>query len=161
VRYLMRQKIWAWGDDFVIRDADDNDIFFVDGKAFSLGKQLSFQDMDGTELAYIKQKLLSWGPSYHLYRSGELYAEIKKKLFTFFRDKLTVDIPGPNDLEVSGSFLDHEYAFTRHGEQVAQVSKAWFSWSDTYGVDIAHGEDDVLILATTVIIDLVCHDNDD
>ncbi|MDB6067303.1 MAG: hypothetical protein JWR26_3511 [Pedosphaera sp.] len=40
---------------------------------------------------------------------------------------------------------------------VATISKQWFAWTDTYGVDIADGEDDVLILATTVVIDMVCH----
>ncbi|HEU0011466.1 MAG TPA: hypothetical protein VFT34_16725 [Verrucomicrobiae bacterium] len=53
--------------------------------------------------------------------------------------------------------LDHEYSFTRHDREVAQVSKRWFAWTDTYGVDIAEGEDDVLILATAVVIDMVCH----
>jgi uncharacterized protein YxjI len=68
-----------------------------------------------------------------------------------------VDVPGPDDLEAEGSFLDHEYAFTRSGNVVATVSKRWFSWADSYGVDIADGEDDVLILASTVVIDMICH----
>ena len=37
------------------------------------------------------------------------------------------------------------------------VSKQWFAWSDTYGVDIAEGEDDILILASTVVVDVACH----
>jgi uncharacterized protein YxjI len=40
------------------------------------------------------------------------------------------------------------------------VSKKWFSWSDTYGVDITDGEDDVLILASTVVVDMACHPDD-
>ncbi|HWI57253.1 MAG TPA: hypothetical protein VNZ22_08500, partial [Bacillota bacterium] len=68
-----------------------------------------------------------------------------------------VDVPGPDDLEAQGSFMDMEYAFERGGRTVAEVSKRWFSWADTYGVDIAEGQDDVLILASTVVIDLVCH----
>ena len=40
---------------------------------------------------------------------------------------------------------------------MADVSKQWFSLTDTYGVEIADGEDDVLILASTVVIDMVCH----
>jgi uncharacterized protein YxjI len=31
-----------------------------------------------------------------------------------------------------------------------------FCWGDTYGVDVADGEDDVLILASTVVIDMIC-----
>ena len=63
MRYMMKQKLFCWGDDFTIKDEAGTDRFFVDGKAFSLGKQLSFQDMQGQELAFIRQKLLAWGPT--------------------------------------------------------------------------------------------------
>ena len=157
MRYIMKQRLFSWGDDFFIKDESGRDAFFVDGKAFSLGNQLSFQDLAGNELAFIKQRLLSWGPTYEIYGGGQLYAVVKKELFTFFKCRFTVDVPGPDDLEAEGDFLDHEYRFDRGGNEVALVSKRWFSWSDTYGVDIAEGEDDVLILASTVVIDLACH----
>ena len=118
MRYMVKQKVWSFGDDFAIKDADGNDVFYVDGKAFSLGDKLSF------------------------------------------KDNFTVDVPGPNDYKVTGNFWDSEYAFERQGRNVARVSKAYFSWSDTYGIDIDEGEDDVTILATAVVIDLVCHDED-
>lgn len=156
----MKQKMFAWGDDFTIRDDRGNDMYYIDGKALSLGDQLSFQDMAGGEAAFIRQKLLSWGPTYEVYRDGQLYAVIKKKKLTFFKDKFTVDVPGPMDFEVTGSFSEHEYLFTCGGAVVAQVSKQWFAWTDTYGVDIVPGQDDIVILATTVAIDLICHDND-
>jgi uncharacterized protein YxjI len=158
MRYIMRQKLFSWGDDFFIKDESGRDAFFVDGKAFSFGNQLSFQDLTGNELAFIKQRLLAWGPTYEIYRAGQLYAVVKKELFTFFNCRFSVDVPGPDDLEAAGDFLDHEYEFNRDGTPVAGVSKQWFSWSDTYGVDIAAGEDDILILASTVVIDMACHD---
>jgi uncharacterized protein YxjI len=37
------------------------------------------------------------------------------------------------------------------------VSKRWFSWSDTYGVEVGDDEDPVLILASAVVIDLIAH----
>ena len=157
MRYVMKQKFWSWGDDFRIRDAEGKDAFFVDGRAFSWGDKLSFQDMQNNELAFIRQKLLAWGPTYEITSGGNLVAVVKKKLFTLLRCRFTVDVPGPDDLEAQGSFLDHEYTFERHGQTVAQVSKKWFSWTDTYGVDIVEGEDEVLILASTVVIDMVCH----
>jgi uncharacterized protein YxjI len=51
----------------------------------------------------------------------------------------------------------HQYVFTRSGAPVAKVSKQWFALGDTYGVQTAEGQDDVLILASTVVIDMVCH----
>jgi uncharacterized protein YxjI len=157
MRYVLKQKFWSWGDDFRIQDADGKDVFFVDGRAFSWGDKLSFQDMEKNELAFIRQKLLAWGPTYEIEVHGRLVAVVKKKLFTLLRCKFTVDVPGPEDLEAQGSFLDHEYTVEREGREIAQVSKRWFSWTDTYGVDIVSGEDDVLILATAVVIDMVCH----
>ena len=160
MRYVMKQKLFCWGDDFAIKNDQGQDVFLVDGKAFSIGEKLSFQNMAGNELAFIGQKLLAWGPTYEIYREGELAAVVKKQLFTFLHCKFTVDVPGPDDLEAEGDFLDHEYRFTRGGRVVAAVSKQWFSWTDTYGVEIAEGEDDILLLASSVVIDMVCHGDD-
>ncbi len=157
MRYVMKQKLFAWGDDFTIKTEDGRDAYFVDGKTFSFGDKLSFQDMQGQELVFIRQKLLAWGPTYELYREGRLYAVVKKELFNFFKCRFTVDVPGPDDLEATGSFLDQEYTFTRHGNVVATVSRKWFAWADTYGVDIQNDEDSTVILASTVVIDMVCH----
>ena len=157
MRYQMRQKLFCFGDDFTIQNAADEDVFFVDGKVFTIGQKLSFQDLHGKELAFIEQKLLSWGPTYEIRRDGQLAAVLKKHLFTLFRCAFTVDLPGPDDIEAQGGFTDMEYTFTRGAGQVAEVSKRWFNFADTYGVDIADGEDDVLILASALVIAMVCH----
>src|SRR5687767_2502475 len=52
MRYLMRQKIFELGDDFTISDEDGKDVFIVDGRAMSMGHKLSFQDMNGRQLAF-------------------------------------------------------------------------------------------------------------
>jgi len=113
--------------------------------------------MVGNELAFIRQKFFSWGATYEIHRASQLAAIVKNTLFTYRHCKFTVDVPGPDDLEAEGDFLYHEYRFTRGGRTVATVSKQWFALTDTYGVEIANGEDDVLILASTVVIDMVCH----
>ena len=160
MRYIMKQKLLSWGDDFYIRDADGNDVYFVDGKALSIGDQLSFQDLAGNELAFIKQKVLSWGKTYEITRAGTLVAVVKKELFALFHHRFAVDVPGPDDLEAKGDFTDHEYEFRRGDRVVATVSKKWFSWSDTYGIEIADDEDQVLILASAVVVDQACHPDD-
>ena len=160
MRYVMREKIFSFGDDFTIKDETGVDRFKVDGKVFTIGNKLSFQDMSGRELAFIQQKLLSFAKKYEIYRDGALAAVVKKELFTLFRCKFVVDVPGPDDLEAKGNFLEHEYEFTRGGRVVGGCSKRWFSWSDTYGVEVAPGEDDVLILASSVVIDMICHADD-
>ena len=148
------------GDDFRIRDESGADVYFVDGKAFSIGSKLSFQDMKGNELAFIRQKLLNWSPTYEIWRNGALAAVVRKELFALLHHRFTVDVPGPDDLEAEGDFLDHEYTLRRSGRVVATVSKRWFALGDTYGIEVADGEDDVLVLASTVVIDEACHRGD-
>jgi uncharacterized protein YxjI len=158
MRYQMKQKLLSFGDDFTVKDADGSDAYFVDGKAFAIGDKASFQDMQGNELLRIEQKLLSIGKTFHILRDGRQVATVHKKPFTFFRDVFDVEDGAAGNLDAEGNFTDHEYRFTRDGQLVAGVSKKIFAFSDTYGVDIVAGEDDVLILACTVVIDMCSHD---
>jgi uncharacterized protein YxjI len=41
--------------------------------------------------------------------------------------------------------------------KVAEVSKKWFRLRDSYGVEIAPGQNDIIILAVTVVIDELAH----
>ena len=157
MRYQMRQKFFALGDDFTVRDESGTDRFIIDGKVFSIGNKLAFLDTGGNELATVRQRLLAWGPTYEITGVDGLFAVVKKQLFSVFHCTFYIDVPGPDDLEATGDFLDHEYTFTRGGQVVATVSKAWFSLTDSYGVEIADGENDILILASTAVIDLCCH----
>lgn len=160
MRYLMKQKLFAWGNDFYIKDESGQDRFFVDGKVFALGNQLSFQDLAGKELCFIKQVVFTLGQHYEIYRDGQLWATVNKDFFTLFRARFDIEEAGAADLEVQGDFMAHQYAFSREGRQVADVSMAYFTIADTYGVDIVDGEEDVLILACTVVIDMACHQQD-
>ncbi len=157
MRYQMKQKLFSFGDDFKIVDDNGDHVATVDGKVFSLGDKLVFEDPSGRELARIEERLISLKPTYEITRDGKPLATVSKDFFTLFRCSFTVDVPGPDDLEAQGSFTDHEYTFTRRGKRVARVSKAWFSIRDTYGVEVEEGEDAILVLASTVVIDLCCH----
>ena len=158
--YRIKEEFWSWGNDFTIRDEAGNDVFRVDGKAFSWGDKLSFQDIAGRELAHISQKLLSLKPRYRIIRNGSVFAEVVKE-FSWFRQKFLLDVPGPNDYEINGSFWQHEFFFLRAGQQVASISKSRWAWTDSYGVEIIDGEDEVSILCTCIVIDQVLHDKDD
>lgn len=156
--YQMRQDLFRVGDDYTIRDASGRERYYVDGKALTVGAKLSFQDMNGHELLWIEQKLFRWGKTFEIQRGGKVIALVHKKPFTFLKARFTVDVPGPDDLEAEGNLTNHEYVFTRHGKRVAEVSKRWFDLGDLYGIDIAEGEDDVLLLAAAVVVDQCCHE---
>jgi uncharacterized protein YxjI len=82
------------------------------------------------------------------------------KALVGIRDRFSIDVEGGADLAAKGNLVDHEYEIERDGETVATVSKKWFSVRDTYGVTVAPGEDDALVLAITVCIDALSHPRD-
>ena len=84
-------------------------------------------------------------------------AMVQKAMITPVRERWTVKIDGGPDLHVQGNIVDHEYTIERDGGTVAEISKRWFRVRDTYGVEVAPGENDILILATTGVIDEMAH----
>lgn len=157
--YRIKEAFWSWGNDFSITDREGRPVYRVDGKAFSWGDDLSFQGMGGEELARIRQRLLTFMPCYELVVGGQVFARVVKE-WSWFKQKFTLDVPGPNDYTIDGSFWQHEFTFKRGGRTVATVSKNFWGWSDSYGVDILDGEDDVAILCACIVIDQVLHDGD-
>ena len=47
----------------------------------------------------------------------------------------------------------HEFQITAQGQVVATISKQWFAAELMYGIAIAPGQDDVLLLAIAIAID--------
>jgi uncharacterized protein YxjI len=152
--YVIRERLFDIGDDFDINDGEGRKVFHVDGKALSLRDRLVIEDTAGREVASVHRQLVALRRTYAIEIAGEKAAQLRKKLFTPFRDSYTIDVPGPEDLEMKGDLLEHEYEVERGGRRVATVSKRWFSLRDTYAVDVEQGEDDLLILAAVLAVDL-------
>ena len=152
--YLIRERFFRLGEDSDITDEHGRPVLQVDGKVLSLRNRLVLRDTDGREVAEVKGKLIAMRPTYEISIAGQEAAEVRKRLFTPFGDRFTIDVPGPDDLEMAGDLFDHEFTIRRGGQTVATVSKQWFSMRDTYAVDIAPGQDDVLILASVLALDL-------
>ena len=152
--YLIRERFFRLGEDSDITDDQGRPAFRVDGKVLSLRNRLIIRDPDGREVAQVHRKLAALRPTYKVTVGGEEAAEVRKRLSTPFVDRFTIDVPGPDDLEMTGDLFDHEFTIRRGDQVVATVSKRWFSVRDTYAVDVAPGQDDLLLLASVLALDL-------
>ena len=154
----MREKMFAIGDDFWIENADGERVFKVDGKALRIRQTFVLESPSGEELYKIQEKKLHIRDTMDVERGGDTVATVKKALFTPLRERFAIELSDGTELDAKGNITDHEYEIERDGTKVAQVSKRWFRVRDTYGIEIAPGEDDALILATTVCIDEMSRD---
>jgi uncharacterized protein YxjI len=157
-RYQMRQRVISIGDDYVIENDRGERVFKVDGKALRVRKTLLFEDMHGHELCKIQERMLRIKDSMEIEDPhGSRMAIVKKAMITPVRERWVVKVEDGPDLHAHGNFVDHEYKIERDGDKVAEISKRWFRVADTYGVEVAPGENDILILATTGVIDEMAH----
>jgi len=152
--YVVRERMFRLGEDSDITDGAGQPVLHVDGKVLSLHSRLVLSDPSGREVGQVHRKLAALRPTYEITFGGKNAAEVRKHLFTPFGERFTIDVPGPSDMEISGDLLDHEFTIARDGQTVATISKRWLSMTASYAVDVAPGEDDVLILASVLALDL-------
>jgi len=156
--YQMRQRMISIGDDYVIENDRGERVFKLDGKALRIRKTIIFEDMDGHELCKIQERMLHIKDSMEIETpDGDRLAMVKKAMITPLRERWIAKIEDGPDLHTKGNIVDHEYTIERDGDKVAEVSKRWFRVRDTYGVEVAPGENDVLILAIVAVIDTMAH----
>ncbi|HYZ79939.1 MAG TPA: LURP-one-related family protein [Solirubrobacteraceae bacterium] len=149
----MREKLFAIGDDYWVETEGGERAFKVDGKALRVRSTFILEDPSGEELFKIQEKKLRIRDTMEVERDGETVATVKKALITPLRDRFSIELTGGGELSAKGNIVDHEYEVERDGHKVAEISKRWFRIRDTYGIEIAPGEDDALIVAATVCID--------
>lgn len=159
--YRMRQKLFSIGDDYWIEDERGDRVFKVDGKALRLRKTLILEDAHGGELLKIQERMLRVRDTMEIEdRDGRSVATVKKAMISPLRERWSVQVADGPDLDVKGNILDHEYTIEDGRTTVAEVSKRWFRIADTYGVEVASGQDPALMLAVTAVVDTMAHRGD-
>ena len=149
----MREKLFSIGDDYWIENEQGERAFKVNGKAMRIRETFILESPSGEEVFKIQEKKLSIRDKMRIERDGDTVATVHKALITPLRDRFEIELEAGGDLSAKGNIVDHEYEIERDGHKVAEISKRWFRVRETYGIEIAPGENDALIVAATVCID--------
>jgi uncharacterized protein YxjI len=149
----MRERVLAIGDDFWIDTEDDRHAFKVDGKALRIRSTFVLKTPSGDELLRIQERKLRVRDTMVVERDGDAVATVRKALVSPLRHRFAIDLSRGGEMTAKGNVVDHEYEIERDGHKVAEISKRWFRVRDTYGIEVAPGEDDALILAAAICID--------
>jgi uncharacterized protein YxjI len=161
MRYQVREKLFSIGDDFWVTDDQGNRIFLVDGKALSLRQTFELKDASGAVVASIHKKLLALRDSMEIERDGRAIATVKKAIISPLHHRSVVHLADGGELEAVGNIIDKEFQIRSGDAVLAQVSRSWFRTRDTYGVYVADGQDDALMIAVAVCLDRIHHDEEE
>ena len=158
-QFRMRQRLVSIGDDYWVEDDRGERVYKIDGKALRLRKTLKFEDAGGQELLKIQERALRVRDTMEIEDpDGHTVATVKKALVSPLRDRWSVNVADGPDLDVKGNIVDHEYRIEDGRTTAAEVSKKWFRVADTYGVEVAPGQNPVLILAIAAVLDTMAHE---
>jgi uncharacterized protein YxjI len=152
--YVVRERLFRLGEDSDITDQAGRPVLHVDGKVLSLHNRLILRDPAGREVGQVNRKPAALRPTYGITMDGKDVADLRKHLFTPFGERFTIDVRGAGGMEIDGDLLGHEFTVQRDGQIVATISKRWLSVTASYAVEVAPGEDDLLILASVLALDL-------
>jgi uncharacterized protein YxjI len=152
--YVIREQMFRLGEDSDITDEAGRPVLHVDGKVMSLHNRLVLTDPAGHEAGQVHLKLAALRPTYVITVDGTDVAEVRKHLLTAWHDRFTINVRGTGHMEIIGDPFGHEFTIGRDGQTVATVSKRWLSVTTCYTVEVAPGEDDLLILASVLALDL-------
>ncbi len=153
----MRQQMFAIGDDFWVENGAGQRAYKVDGKALRVRQTLVIESPDGRELYKIQEKLVHVRDTMDIEGPSGRVATVKKALISPLRERYSVELAAGGEWTVQGNIVDHEYEITGPGGRVAEVAKKWFRVRDTYGVEVAPGQDEALVIAVAVVVDQMAH----
>lgn len=151
----MKQKVLSLRGRFSIQDQQEQDVYLVEGSLMKLPKTFSISTVEGEEVAVITKKMLSLLPKFFIEVDGETLTI--EKSFTFFKDRYTIDAA---DLEIDGDWWDMDFEIKRHGEVVGSVEKKWFTFGDSYEIQVFDPEIEKILIALVVAIDCVKEDEE-
>ncbi|MFI6640545.1 LURP-one-related/scramblase family protein [Streptomyces sp. NPDC050504] len=153
MKYLVRDKMFAIGDDYWVETEDGVHAFLVDGKALRVRDTLEIKDRSGRVLITLREKLLSFRDAMTLERDGETLATIRRKRLSLLRNHFRVTLVEGTELDVSGRILDREFAVEYDGELLAHISRRWLRVRETYAVDVVREDaDPALMIAVAVAV---------
>ncbi|GAA2316416.1 LURP-one-related family protein [Streptomyces kunmingensis] len=153
MRYEVRERLFAIGEDYWIEDENGHKAFLVDGKAMHVRDTFELKGPDGRVLIDIHEKMFALRDTMVIERGDEQLAKVKRKRLSLLRNHYRVELVDGTELDVSGKILDREFAVEYDGELLAEISRRWLRVRDTYGVNVVREDaDPALIIAVAVCV---------
>lgn len=156
MKFRIEQKILSLTDSFDIDDEHGQLVYQVKGKFFSISSSQTIYDKSDRAVLQIKRKYLTLLPACRLIQSDGEEWLVRKKFWPFWRAAFLVQTPR-GELQIDGNLWQREYRITQGETLLARISKAWFSWSDSYGVEIYASQWVVPLLGAVIVIDRIQH----
>jgi uncharacterized protein YxjI len=161
IRYRMSSDLAALGTDFLILNDEGENVFRIDGQSISEKDTICIEDLDG----HVRFRILAHfarttGRLAILDENGAEIGAVLRQPISPLRDRFSIELMDDQSLSVDGNVANHEFSIVSAEGHVAEVSRKWFRALGSFGVEIAPGQEDALLIATIVAMDVMIHGSD-
>lgn len=150
----IKQKVFSLSGKFTVKDSQERDVYYVEGSFMQIPKTFTIMNKDRKEIGLITKKVFSFLPKFFLEVNGRDVLTIEKEL-SFFKARYRIDGEG---ITVNGDWLDMDFEILQHGKVIGSVSKEWFTWGDSYKVEVINEELETIVISIVIAIDCVKSD---
>ncbi|MFT6807027.1 MAG: hypothetical protein ACJA01_000245 [Saprospiraceae bacterium] len=153
-KYKISGTPWI-GGKYTITDEHDLLVCEAKRKTFSLRSKAEIFDSFGESVFTIRRKLFSFAETYFIYDKDQPVYRIRKARFSLRSNVFVEALYNRDAFEIQGDIWGMEYSFYRYKKAFAKVSKKMWSFSSHYGVAVEDKEDEILIMAVVITLDLI------
>lgn len=157
MKLYIKQRVFSLTDSYDIYDSNQQPVYRVVSKFFSIGAKMVLSDAAHNELFTIEQKLLHLLPQYEIKKGSNILAVVKRE-FSLFKPRITIQ-SDHGVFDVLGGVLSMDFTITKNGKEVGAIHKKWISWGDTYELDFDDSEDAALLTSLVLTIDHMIHNS--
>jgi len=152
LKLYIKQKVFSFVDRFTVKSEGGADAYTAIGKLFTLGKKLNVYEGTNTDVepaTRIEQRLLSFTTRFGIIVRGNHVTDMVRKITMFSNDYRLEGLIW----HLEGDFLAHEYCLMDGRNTIMRLSRKWFTWGDSYELDISDNQDPLLCLSIALAVD--------
>lgn len=152
-KLYIKQKVFKITDSYPVMDENQNPVYYVDQDFKLIGNTVHVKDVSGREIFVVDKEILTFLPRYLVKFSDGRQVALKSR-FSFLKKQ--IDVESKNyQLELKGDFFDFQFSIYDGGREIGSISREFFTWGDTYVLNVIDASKEEIILALMIAVDCI------
>lgn len=146
----MKQEVFSLRGRFAVVNEKNEDAYYVEGSFMKIPKHFKIYNQEKL-IGQITKKMISLLPKFTIEIEGNEIATITKAL-SLFKPKYMIEAEG---IVVDGNWWDMDFEIMKDREVIGRVQKKWFTFGDSYNIQVLDEAYEALIVSIVIAIDCV------
>ncbi len=148
MKLYIKEKRFSWRDQLIVRNEQDELVYKIKNELISIGNKVHIYDHNEQEILAIEEKKMGFSPKYAIYQKQEKLATVKREN-NFFASDYEIE---KLNWKIKGNVEEEDYEIKAGFSEIASFKKKWFSYGDSYVLDVKEESDAQLALGIVIAI---------